>query len=235
MLEQNTARPGERTAAVVVAHPDDEVLAFGGTICHHTEAGDNVDVLFLSTGLDARHSTGRAPAADIEQLQSQARAAGAVLQVRRMEFAGFPDNRMDTVALLDVVKTIDDFLIRTQADIVYTHHAGDLNIDHAVTARAVLTACRPVPNARVKRIYAGEILSSSEYALPQDRFRPTTYIDIGNFLERKREALLHYTTEVRNWPHPRSIKAIAMLARARGSEVGLGAAEALTLLREIVR
>jgi len=235
MFEQDTAAPGARTAAVIVAHPDDEVLAFGGTICRHTAAGDYVDVLFLSTGLAARFASGHAPAADVEQLQHQARAAGAVLQVRQIEFAGFPDNRMDTVALLDVVKTIDDFLNRSRADIVYTHHAGDLNIDHAVTARAVLTACRPVPDARVRRIYAGEILSSSEYALPQDRFRPTTYIDIGDFLERKREALLHYTTEVRNWPHPRSIKAIAMLARARGSEVGLAAAEALTLLREIVR
>ena len=223
-----------QTVAVVVAHPDDEVLAFGGTICRHVEAGDEVRVLFLATGLSARDNEGGAPeSAALETLRKEAKAAGDILGVPAMEFCDFPDNRMDTVALLDIVKRISRFLEQTAASVVYTHHDGDLNIDHSLTARAVITASRPVPGSTIRRIYAGEILSSSEYSLAQHRFRPTTYVGIEPFIDRKRAALQCYTGEVRYWPHPRSIKAVALLARLRGSECGLEAAEALSLLREV--
>lgn len=223
----------ERTVAVVVAHPDDEVLGFGGTMCRHAAAGDRVHVLILATGSTAR-ADGPAPhTEDLATLRGEAEAAGGVLGVAGLSFADFPDNRMDTVALLDVVKRVESFIDGVAPQVVYTHHAGDLNIDHAIVARAVLTACRPVPGAAVRKIYAGEILSSSEYAAPDDRFRPTTYIDISAFVERKRDALRCYTTEVRRWPHPRSTEAVEALARLRGSECGLEAAEALCLIREI--
>lgn len=221
------------TVAVVVAHPDDEVLAFGGIICRHADAGDQVHVLCLATGLGARNDSGVPDAAMLEGLRAEARAAGQILGLASIEFADLPDNRMDTVPLLDVVKRIEAFVAAVKPTTVYAHHIGDLNIDHSIAARAVLTACRPVPGATVRRIYAGEILSSSEYGLAQDRFRPTTYVGIEPYLERKRQALSAYTHEVRYWPHPRSIKAVAMLARLRGSECGLEAAEALALLREV--
>lgn len=220
--------------AVVVAHPDDEVLAFGGTMCRHAECGDNVSVLFLATGLSARTDDGSLNQASLDELRDEAREASKILGVTDVKFEDFPDNRMDTVPLLDIVKRIDNFIQETGATTVYTHHVGDLNIDHTVIARAVLTACRPVPNAQVRRIYAGEILSSSEYSFAQDRFRPTTYIAIEPYIDRKRDALKCYTGEVRYWPHPRSIKAVALLARMRGAEAGLEAAEALYLLREIM-
>jgi len=225
--------PGERVA-VVVAHPDDEVLAFGGTICRHAELGHLVSVLFLATGLAARSDNGTIDPANLESLHSEARAAADIMGVRKIEFHDFPDNRMDTVPLLDVVKRISTFIEKTGATVIYTHHIGDLNVDHAIVARAVITACRPVPGAQVRRIYAGEILSSSEYSLPQHRFLPTTYIGIDRYIDRKRDALKCYSTEIRYWPHPRSIKAVALLARLRGSECGMEAAEALLLLREIL-
>lgn len=221
------------TVAVVVAHPDDEVLAFGGTMCRHAAAGDSVHVLFLATGLTARSDDPVPDPAELAKLRGEAEAAGELMGVADLAFADFPDNRMDSVPLLDVVKRVDAFVGELAPEVVYTHHVGDLNIDHAIVARAVLTACRPVPGASVRKIYAGEILSSSEYAISDDRFKPTTYIDISDFIERKREALQCYTTEVRTWPHPRSIKAVAMLARLRGSECGRDAAESLCLLREI--
>jgi LmbE family N-acetylglucosaminyl deacetylase len=219
--------------AVVVAHPDDEVLAFGGTISRHADDGDKVHVLFLATGLGARTADGNLDPQAVSDLRGEAKKAGDILGVADMAFRDFPDNRMDTVPLLDVVKSVQDFVEATRATVVYTHHDGDLNIDHALTARAVLTACRPVPGSRVERIYAGEILSSSEYSLAQHRFRPSTYIGIDPYIDRKREALRCYTGEVRYWPHPRSIKAVALLARLRGSECGLEAAEALYLVREV--
>jgi N-acetylglucosamine malate deacetylase 1 len=220
--------------AVIVAHPDDEVLAFGGTICRHVECGHPVSILFLATGLAARTADGKVDPADLQKLRDEARAAGAIMGVTDIEFADFPDNRMDTVPLLDVIKTISAFLEKADPTVLYTHHIGDLNIDHSIIARAVMTACRPVPGSRVQKIYAGEILSSSEYSLPQSRFLPNTYVPIEPYIDRKREALQCYTSEIRYWPHPRSIKAVALAARLRGSECGLEAAEALWLLRDVM-
>ncbi len=220
--------------ACVVAHPDDEVLAFGGALTRHAEAGHAVSVLFLATGLAAR-GDGAPDAAALEDLRARARAAGAVLGVDRLEFEDFPDNRMDSVALLDVIKRVEAFLADTGAATVYTHHAGDLNIDHAVVARATLTACRPLPGATARRVYAGEVPSSSEWAAPGDRFQPTSYLDIADCLDRKCRALECYAGELRPWPHPRSVEGLTHLARLRGGEAGLEAAEAYRLLREIRR
>ena len=226
--------------AVIAAHPDDEVLGFGGAIARHAEEGEPVHVLILATGIGAR-AAGAAGAEDgedgngdaIEELRARGRDAATILGVSDIGFADFPDNRMDSVPLLDVVKRVESFLDECRATIVYGHHSGDLNIDHQIAARAVLTACRPLPGARVRRLLAGEVLSSSEYAGPADRFQPTTYVDISATLSRKCDALRCYEGEIRDWPHPRSVEAVEALARLRGSECGREAAEAFALLREI--
>ena len=154
----------KESVAVVVAHPDDEILAFGGVMAKHASRGDDVHLLIMATGLAARSDNNTVDASNLDSLRKDARAAAAVLGVTKIEFADFPDNRMDSVALLDVVKRIEQFIGQVQARTVYTHHEGDMNIDHTVIARAVLTACRPLPGASVQRIYSGEVLSSSEYA-----------------------------------------------------------------------
>jgi LmbE family N-acetylglucosaminyl deacetylase len=221
--------------AVIVAHPDDEVLAFGGIMCRHAERGDKVHLLILATGLASRTDNNTVSRNDLERLRDDARAAAKTLGVADVQFGEFPDNRMDTVPLLDVVKQVESFLAKSGATTVYTHHAGDLNVDHQVIARAVLTACRPLPNSAVLRLYAGEILSSSEYAAAEDRFHPTRYVDIGAYLERKCAAMQCYKNEIRAAPHPRSVEGIVVLAKLRGSEAGLAAAEGLRVLREVER
>ena len=223
----------QSSIAVIVAHPDDEVLAFGGSMARHADQGDRVAVLILATGLTSRTPSAAADPQALSGLRGDARRAADILGADRLEFGEFPDNRMDSVPLLDVVKRVETFLAETAPSTVYTHHAGDLNVDHLVTARAVLTACRPQPGFGVRRILAGEILSSSEWTWPADRFRPTTYVPIEAQLDRKCAALAVYETELRAWPHPRSVQAVRHLARLRGCEVGLPAAEALTVIREI--
>jgi LmbE family N-acetylglucosaminyl deacetylase len=223
----------EEVVAVIVAHPDDEILAFGGVMARHAAHGDAVHILIMATGLAARSAAGELEPESLDMLRADARAAAKIVGAQSVTFDKFPDNRMDTVALLDVVKCAEEFLRRTNATTVYTHHVGDMNIDHTTIGRAVLTACRPLPGARVRRIYSGEILSSSEYALAQDRFVPTTYVDIDEYLDRKCAALECYRSEIHPAPHPRSVEAIRAQAALRGSECGMGAAEALRLLREI--
>jgi len=216
--------------AVIVAHPDDEVLGFGGAIARAAVAGASVRVLILATGAASRG--GNADVA-IKVLRDQANRAAEALGVPPPTVGDFPDNRMDTVPLLDVVQRVEDFLGEAPVASVLTHHAGDLNIDHRITAQAVLTACRPLPGAPVRRILAGEVSSSSEWAGEADRFVPTRYVDIAAVLERKLAALACYEGELRDFPHPRSLEAVRALAQWRGAEAGLYAAEAYRVVREI--
>jgi len=218
--------------AIIAAHPDDEVLGFGGTIARYADEGAGVDVLILATGLAAR---GNPDAKARSALRAQAEQASKILGVNDLVFGDFPDNRMDGVDLLDVVKAVERFLDARGVSEVYTHHAGDLNIDHQVCARAVLTACRPLPGSTLTRVLAGEVPSSSEYTGPDARFAPNIYNGISATLDRKCAALRCYEDELRPWPHPRSVEAVEALAGWRGSECGLEAAEAFRLLREVSR
>jgi N-acetylglucosamine malate deacetylase 1 len=217
--------------AAIFAHPDDEALAAGGTIARLADRGAACHILILATGLAAR---GAADRTAIEALRAEARESARRLGAS-IDFADFPDNRMDTAALLDVVQAIEVFLGRTRADTVLTHHPGDLNVDHGIVARATMTAARPLPNSRVRRVWAGEVPSSSEWGLPGERFVPQAYVDIGATLDRKLAALAAYKGEMRGFPHPRSAEAVTHLARWRGAECGVAAAEAFMVLREIVR
>jgi LmbE family N-acetylglucosaminyl deacetylase len=218
----------KRTVAVIVAHPDDEVLLAGGAMARHAEAGDTVRTLFLATGAAAR---GGRQTAYIKKLRAQAARAAKVLGAASPSFCDFPDNRMDTVPLLDVVQAIEAFLAKAPPAVVYTHHAGDLNVDHRIVHQAAVTACRPLPGSAVRQLYSGEGLSSTEWS-PVDRFAPTTYVGIARFLDRKLEALACYEDEVRAFPHPRSIEAVRALVTVRGAEAGLDAAEAFRLVRD---
>ena len=213
---------------VIVAHPDDEVLGCGGTIARHVASGDAVHMCFLTDGVGARGDDAGAAA----RRNAAARRAVALLGGLEPVFNAFPDNQLDRVDLLTVVKAIESEVVKIRPTTIYTHHAGDLNIDHVICNRAVLTACRPLPGQSVRNIYAMEIASSTEWGF-RAPFVPTRYVDISKFLELKRRALEAYAEELRAFPHPRSYEAVEALGRWRGSAVGLAAAEAFMVLREI--
>lgn len=217
--------------AVIVAHPDDEVLACGGAIARHAAAGDLVRILILATGAAARNiAQADGP---IARLRAQACKASEILGCPSPTFMDFPDNQMDTVPLLDIVQAVEGFIAAGRPDIVFTHHAGDINIDHAVTARAVLTACRPLPGQPSRILYGCEVLSSTEYGAPEARFQPNSYLGIKGYVDAKCAALEAYVDEIRPWPHPRSADAVRHLAGLRGAESGLAAAEAFTVVRQV--
>ena len=222
-----------KTVLVVAAHPDDEVLGCGGVIARHASAGDTVNVLLLAEGATAREpaDTPGAVAALREAVEAAARALGAA----EPRFCGFPDNRLDTVPLLDVIKPIEAVIEAVAPEIVYTHHAGDLNVDHRIVHRAVVTACRPLPESPVKAIYAFETVSSTEWQSAGEAFRPQRWVDIEPFLGCKMRALEAYAAEMRPFPHARSFDAVEALARWRGASAGLKAAECFVVVRELVR
>lgn len=220
-----------RDVAAIFAHPDDEVLGAGGSLAAHAAAGDRVRILILATGVSARGEGAGKDA--IEALRTQGRRAASVLGAEGIDFGDFPDNAMDTVPLLSVVQRVEAFLDDFPASVIYAHHGGDLNLDHCIAHRAVITACRPLPGAPARRILASEVNSSTEWAsAPLASFEPTVFADIEQTLEKKVEALACYEGEVRDWPHPRSRDGVRALARWRGAQCGREAAEAFMLIRE---
>lgn len=219
----------------IVAHPDDEVLGPGGTLIRHARAGDEVSILILGEGMTSRGEADEKLTEAVAALRRSARAAAEVMGVTRLQLGDFPDNRFDTVALLDLVKAVERF--EAPAEIVYTHHPGDLNVDHRLTSQAVMTAYRPLPGAGPIEIYFFETPSSTEWhSFDRSRaFIPNVFVDVSATLERKIEAFGHYATEAADYPHPRSAEGLRIAARERGLRVGLEAAEAFRLARRIVR
>lgn len=222
---------------VVAAHPDDEVLGCGATMAKHAAAGDAVHVLILAEGAtsrDAARDLG-ARSDELARLRASARAAAQLVGAAPPRFSGLPDNRMDEIALLDVVKHVELAVDDVGPDVVYTHHGGDLNIDHRITHQAVVTACRGLEGATVRAIHAFEVPSSTEWSAPSvaPPFSPSHFVDVTDFLEAKLHALTAYAAEMRPFPHPRSYEYVEHLARVRGAAVGVLAAEAFAPVRTI--
>ena len=223
---------------VVAAHPDDEILGAGGVMARHAATGDEVFILIMATGAASRVAAGEAAADDsIRKLKQAAARAAAALGANRPLFADLPDNRLDGLELLDIVRKVEAVLEEIRPRIVYTHSPLDLNIDHERVARAVLTAARPQPGYFVRAIYGFEVPSATGWYPRGDGrdFSPCHFVDIsGPPLAAKERALESYSMEMRPFPHARSQPALAALARWRGASVGLEAAEAFVVLREIV-
>jgi N-acetylglucosamine malate deacetylase 1 len=228
----------ERRALVVAAHPDDEVLGCGGTMALLAHAGWQVQVLILGEGATSRTSVrDRAGAQEhLSKLALAARSAAVILGARVPALRDFPDNRMDTVALLDIVKAVEAAIDEFSPRVVFTHHAGDVNIDHRRIHEAVVAACRPVPGQVVRRLYYFEVASSTEWqtAGSAPAFTPQVFVDIGATLAKKLKALDAYEAEMREFPHPRSNRAVEALARWRGATAGCEAAEAFMCGWELV-
>jgi LmbE family N-acetylglucosaminyl deacetylase len=217
---------------VIAAHPDDEVLGCGGTIARHAAAGDDVHVVILAQGLMARP---KARTEDLGALRESARKAGDILGVKDLTLHDFPDNRLDTLPRLDVTRFIESHVERILPEIVYTHHRGDVNIDHARANECTLAACRQTPEQSLRRLLFFEVPSSTEWGFAEEAFNPNWFVDISRTLDKKAAALLAYAGELRPFPHPRSEEAVTHLARWRGAAAGVGAAEAFVLARNVER
>ena len=226
---------GLRRVLVVAAHPDDEILGCGGTMAAHIAAGDDVTVMIVAEGITSRGPVRETAvaSADLKALQDAARLANEIIGVRKVMFFGFPDNRLDSIDLLDLVKPIEQNLRELQPHVVYTHFRSDLNVDHQRVGDAVVTACRPLPGSVVCELLHFEVPSSTEWQTGSSHsgFHPNWYVDISETLSAKCDALRVYQTEMRDWPHPRSIQGVEHLARWRGSSAGFEAAEAYSVGR----
>lgn len=216
---------------IVAAHTDDEALGCGGTIARHVAEGDTVYAVFMADGVSSR---AQADQVDLEKRNAAAERAREILGIQENFYLGLSDNRLDSLPLIEVVQRLEPIIRKLQPNIIYTHHHGDLNVDHRITHQAVLTACRPMPGSSVQAIYAFEVMSSTEWSTPiAEPFVPNHYVDISNQLNTKMDALRAYQLEMRDAPHSRSIEHLTHLAHHRGYTVGLMVAEAFVAVRTI--
>jgi LmbE family N-acetylglucosaminyl deacetylase len=215
---------------VVAAHSDDEALGCSGTMARHVNEGAEVRIVFMTNGVGSRDSD---PDKAVER-ESLSQQAAKHIGIKSLYVNDYPDNQMDTVPLLEIVQNLESVIGEYQPEVIYTHHSGDLNIDHRVTNQALMTACRPAPGGSVKEIYAFEVLSSSEWNSPrQHAFVPNVFVDISSYIDVKRKVLEIYSQEMRQPPHSRSIENAIRLNALRGNAIGVNYAEAFELLRYI--
>ncbi len=224
--------PLRQRVLCVVAHPDDETLGVGGTLALHAEAGSEVTVLIMSEGeVEKLADTPRC-----DTRRDCALRAAEAMGVSEVEFHDFPDQRLETVPFIQLIKTVEAALDRHRPTVVYTHHGGDANTDHQVVFKAVYAACRPMTplGSLVQRFLTFETPSSTDQA-PQVGdyvFNPTTFVDVEPVWDKKLKALACYPTEMIGGRHPRSYDYIEALARVRAGHSGYLLAEAFVSVRE---
>ncbi len=219
---------------VVCAHPDDEVLGCGGTMAKFAGKGDKVFTLILGEGVTSRDDSRdpRKRKKEIAELKKSALKANAILGVKQVFFHGLADNRFDQIPLLDIIKIVEKTKSKISPDIVFTHFRKDLNKDHRIVYKAVLTACRPLADNTVKEMYSFEVLSSTEWNYPHV-FNPNTFEDVSESMTLKIRALSCYAKELKKFPHPRSKEGVKVSGRYWGMKVGLRYAEAFENIRAV--
>jgi LmbE family N-acetylglucosaminyl deacetylase len=224
---------------IVVAHPDDELLGLGATMNKLIEECNVIThVVILGEGI-----TSRTENRDVEKWKEELEihrqniyTAQKAIGYHSVSIYDFPDNRFDTVALLDIIKIVEKEKEKFKPDVIFTHHGGDVNIDHQRTFEAIITSCRPMENEKVKTIITFETPSGTEWRASTDpkHFIPNIFIEVSEKnLEAKIKGMESYEFEKRMYPHPRSPKALKIQAQRWGIIVGKSFAEAFVLIRNI--
>lgn len=212
---------------VVAAHPDDELLGCGGTLALHARVGDQVTVVIACEGESLRYGRG------VQNMDAQTIAACRKLGVTDIRLLGLADQRLDTMTLTDIITPLEQIVRETRPQLVYTQHGGDINRDHEVLFKALLVAVRPM-ESYIEAVYSFDTASSTEWAFPRT-FVPDTWVDITETLGLKLEAMACYRSEVRPYPHPRSLTALENRAKAWGNQTCLDVAEVFMTVRRVYR
>jgi LmbE family N-acetylglucosaminyl deacetylase len=216
--------------AVIGAHPDDEILGAGGTLARHVQAGDEVHAVVVADGAGSRY-----PDEMLATLEKDAARAAAAIGFASLRTQALPDQRLDTIPFIELTQLLEAVLDEIGPHVVYTHFPADVNADHGVVARAVWTACRPYNRPALRRFAVFETPSSTEWAWPvgDASLQPNLFVDITSTLEVKIAAMECYESELRDYPHPRSSRALRERAAFWGSHVGRSAAEPFRVLRDV--
>ncbi len=212
---------------VIAAHPDDEILGCGGTIARHVDIGDVVQTIIMCEGESLRYINN-----DVNQ-KLYMENARVILGVEKNYHLEFPDQKLDTFSLIDIIKPLEKIINQYKPNIIYVQHGGDINRDHQILFEAAMVALRPVHN-HIEEIRTFYTVGSTELGNPMS-FIPNLWINIDKYIDKKIEAFSQYDSEVRCYPHPRSLKGLKILSQYVGNQVLLHHAEAFVIVRSILR
>ena len=217
---------------VIAPHPDDEILGCGGTIAKHVAKGDDVYVSIVTRGMAPMF-----PQELVERTRSECRRADSFLGVKETSFLDFPAVKLEEIPRSEFNAAFIKLIQKVKPHIVYLPHYGDMQLDHRMTVDAAMVALRPKYEHVVSRIYAYETVSETGWNIPNtvNEFIPNCYNDVSGYLEKKLKALAMFETQIADYPDARSLKAVEALALYRGTTVGVAAAEAFVLIREIAK
>ena len=214
-----------KPALVIAAHPDDEILGCGGTVALLTKQGKPVHSLIVCEGESLRYEGDAGQTLAIER-------AAATLGVTKVHHLKMADQKLDMLNLVEIITPIEAVIREIQPDLILTQYGHDVNRDHELLFKAVLVATRPTETG-IREVLAFDTASSTEWAYPRS-FQPDTWVDIDSVLEQKLEAMAHYKSELREYPHPRSLKALEHRARSWGNQHCLDAAEVYMTIRRSI-
>lgn len=216
---------------VIAPHPDDEILGVGGTMAKYIDEGHDVYVCIVTKGHSSMYSENR-----IKKVTDEALIAHEKLGVKKTIFLDFPAVMLSEVPKHELNGKLTKLIDEIKPEIVFIPHFGDMHLDHYIIAQSSMVAMRPIKDHKVLEIYSYETLSETEWNVPHlaNAFNPNVYFDISEYMDKKLEAMRCFESQVTEFPHPRSIKAISSLAALRGSTVGVNAAEAMCLIRKTI-
>lgn len=223
----------KKTILIIAPHCDDEILGCGATMAKLISQGNKVFVAIMTNGylgapeLFTKEGT--------EKVRSEALSSHKLLGVQKTYFLDFPAPKLDTLPLYKIAGKLNEIIKNVKATTIYIPHHGDIHKDHLITHQASMVASRPINNCPVRNIYSYETLSETEWASPSavNAFLPNVFEDVSDFIKQKVEAFRLYETQIKEYPHPRSVESIINLSKFRGSTIGANNAEAFNLIREI--
>lgn len=209
---------------VFAPHNDDEVLGVGGTIAKYVHEGHEVYICEVTSGKNTER---------VKRIQDEALKAHQILGVKETFFLGFPVVELNNCSTIELNTAIEEIVKKVNPEIAFIPHKGDMHIDHYVVSRSAMVALRPISNPQLISIYAYETLSETEWNLPSidNAFIPNVWCDITDTIDKKIEAMKCFESQLLEFPHPRSLKAIRSLSELRGSTVGVNNAESFMLIR----
>lgn len=216
---------------VISAHPDDEVIAAGGTIARHVDHGDVVYWCVVTQAYNPPWSKEY-----LETARQQAYDVKKVLGIQEVCFCGFPTVKLNTVPYVEISSALQGVVDQVQPEVVYTTPGNDINLDHRIVYECTLVATRPLPGSTVRRLLSYEIGPSLRQGLAsgESGFVSNVFVDISQYMDKKLEAMSCYESELQEYPHPRSLEGLRIIAEERGLGVGLKAVECFRLIRELV-
>lgn len=221
---------------VIAAHPDDEVLGMGGTIAKYSAQGAEVALLVVTDGCTSQYRNAPELLDIIKKKRIETNKSAATLGIKHVFYGELPDMKLDVTPHIEINAVIENVIDNFNPDTVFTHFWGDVNKDHRCVCESTIVACRPTPGQCVKKLYFYSVPSSTEWNVQtiNNVFTPNWYEEICNdFAETKYKAMLCYETELREYPHPRSVKYLKTADIAEGNRVGLSAAESFILMRAV--